>query len=211
MQSLSTGQRGEPTGGIPCELVSWEQFYQLARRLARLVREDGFEPEIIVAISRGGLMPARILSDHLNLFDLATLKVEHYHALYKQKVAKIRYPLTAEVAGRRVLLVDDVSDTGDSLQVATAHLLERGEPADLRTAVLHHKRVSSFVPDYFAEELIEWRWLIYPWAVMEDLSSFLAKMEPRPVSSEAFAQYLRQQHALVVPEQILRDVLSLNG
>lgn len=211
MQSQSTGPGDESTGGIPCEFVNWEQFYQLARRLARLVREDGFEPEIIVAISRGGLMPARILSDHLNLFDLATLKVEHYHALYKQKVAKIRYPLTAEVAGRRVLLVDDVSDTGDSLQVATAHLLERGEPADLRSAVLHHKRVSSFLPDYFAEELTEWRWLIYPWAVMEDLSSFLAKMEPRPVSSEAFAQYLRQQHALVVPEQILRDVLSLNG
>lgn len=196
--------------GVPCVLITWDQCYQLARKLAWQVRVNHFDPEIIVAISRGGLMPARILSDHLNLFDLATLKVEHYHAVHKEKSAKVRYPLTAEVGGRRVLLVDDVSDSGDTFQVAIEHLFTRGEPASLRTAVLHHKRVSSFVPDYFAEEVVEWRWLIYPWAIMEDISSFLLKMEEYPASVEAFALELKKKHAIEVPRQVLEDVFTMN-
>ena len=200
--------RGEGRG-IPCEIISWEHAYQMARGLARQVREDGFSPEIIVAISRGGLMPARVLSDHLNLFDLATLKVEHYHAVRKQRVAKVQYPLNAAIEGRRVLLVDDVSDSGDTFQVAVRHLHEKGEPASLRTAVLHHKWVSSYVPDYFAQEVKEWRWLVYPWAVIEDLGSFLREMEPRPTSVEAFASLLQARHAIEAPRQILDDVLGI--
>ena len=197
--------------GFACELIGWEGFCQLARKLTRRIRTAGFAPQLIVAIGRGGLVPARVLADQLNLFDLATLKIEHYHAMYKEPHARIRYPLMAEVEGRRVLLVDDVSDTGDSLQVAIEHLRERGRPAQLRSAVLHHKRVSSFVPDYFAEEVVDWRWIIYPWAVIEDLSGMLQKMEPRPVSAQEFAMRLRSEFALEVSEQIIDDVLTLAG
>ncbi|MCU7921998.1 MAG: phosphoribosyltransferase [Candidatus Thiodiazotropha sp. (ex Dulcina madagascariensis)] len=205
-----TDSHNQGNRGVPCELITWDQAYQLARNLAWQVRENHFDPEIIVAISRGGLMPGRILSDRLNLFDLATLKIEHYHAVHKEPIAKVRYSLTAEVEGRRVLLVDDVCDSGDTFRVATEHLHERGEPALLRTAVLHYKRVSSFVPDYFAQEVIEWRWLIYPWAVMEDVSSFLLEMKEYPASLEAFARALKQQHAIEVPRQILEDVFAIN-
>ena len=195
--------------GFPCELVGWEAFYQLARGLVQLIRQSGFEPDLIVAISRGGLVPARVLADHLNLFDLATLKVEHYHAMQRERVARVRYPLMAEVEGRQVLLVDDVSDSGDSFQVALKHLLQKGEPAQLKTAVLHHKRVSSYVPDYFAEQVIDWRWIIYPWAVMEDLNGLRCSMKPRPVTAEMFAERLRQEHTLEVPRQLIEDVLAL--
>jgi uncharacterized protein len=195
--------------GIPCELISWKRFYQLARKLSRLVRESGFQPDMIVAIGRGGYLPARILSDHLAIFDLTSIKVEHYHGVHKERKAKVRYPLTAQIAGKRVLLVDDVSDSGDTFQTAIRHLLERGELAELRTAVLHHKRVSSFVPDYYVEEVIEWRWITYPWAVIEDFTSFLREMESRPGSAAEFAAYLLEQHGIESPEQLLQDVLDL--
>ncbi|MBA1446243.1 MAG: phosphoribosyltransferase [Gammaproteobacteria bacterium] len=207
MQTTDSPQR--EAREVPCELVTWEQSYQLARKLACQVREDGFAAEIIVAISRGGLIPARVLSDHLNLFDLATLKIEHYHAAHKEGIARVKYPLTAEIEGRRVLLVDDVSDSGDTFQVAVQHLFEQGEPASLRTAVLHHKRVSRYVPDYFSQEVTEWRWLIYPWAVMEDLSSFLQEIAPRPKTVGAFASSLQTRHAIEVPRQTLEDVLAM--
>lgn len=194
---------------LPYEMVGWEVFYQLARKLVQRIRESGFTPDLIVAISRGGLVPARVLADQLNLFDLATLKVEHYHAMHKEPLARVRYPLMAEVAGRQVLLVDDVSDTGDSLQVAIAHLLERGRPAQLKTAVLHHKLVSHYLPDYFAEKVVDWRWIIYPWAVVEDLNGLLLKMEPRPASVDQLALRLRQDHGLEVTQQTLHDVLAL--
>jgi len=124
-------------------------------------------------------------------------------------VAKVRYPLTARIACKRVLLVDDVSDSGDTFQTTIRHLRERGEPAELKTAVLHHKRVSSFVPDYYVEEVVEWRWIIYPWAVIEDFTSFLREMEPHPSSAAAFAAYLLEQHGIEPPEQLLQDVLDL--
>lgn len=211
MASQPADPRNIQGQGFPCELISWEQFYQLARGLVRLIRASGFAPDLIVAISRGGLVPARVLADHLNLFDLATLKVEHYHAMRREKLAQVRYPLMARIAGRQVLLVDDVSDSGDSFQVALEHLLERGEPAQLKTAVLHHKQVSKFIPDYFAAEVTDWRWIIYPWAVVEDLNGLLRKMEPEPTSVEAFARRLQQDYALEVPVQILADVLSIGG
>jgi hypoxanthine phosphoribosyltransferase len=199
---------GKPRG-TPCSLVSWEQFYDLSVALARTIHSAWFRPELIVAIGRGGYMPARILSDYLNVFDLASMKIEHYRAARRQKLARIRYPLTAEVAGRRVLLVDDVTDSGETFYVASQHLRERGEPAELKTAVLHHKNQSGFVPDYVADEVLDWRWIIYPWALVEDLSGFLQEMKSPPVSVEAFKAFLREQHGIEVARRTLEDVLSL--
>jgi len=192
---------------IPCELISWDRFYRLGRQLSRTIRNDGFRPEIIVAIARGGYLPARIISDQLDVFDLATVKVEHYHGVHRERIARIRYPLSAEIDNKRVLLVDDVSDSGDTFRVAIQHLKEKGEPAALKTAVLHHKRVSDFVPDYYAEEIIEWRWIIYPWAVIEDLSSFLRDMDSSSPSVDAFAEYLIKHHGIRVDRHTLEDVL----
>jgi hypoxanthine phosphoribosyltransferase len=189
--------------------VSWDQFALLSRQLARAVHTSWFRPDLIVAIGRGGYLPARMLSDYLNVFDLASMKIEHYYGVRRQKLARIRYPLGAEVAGRRVLLVDDVTDSGETFHVASRHLRQRGEPAELKTAVLHHKSVSGFVPDYYAEEVSTWRWILYPWALMEDLGSFLQEMEPPPASVEAFSLYLVERHGIQVGRETLEEVLGL--
>jgi hypoxanthine phosphoribosyltransferase len=194
-----------------CELISWEHFHGLARELALAVRNAPFQPDVIVAIARGGYLPARIVSDYLDVFDLAEIRVEHYHGTHKDRIARIRYPLTAEIAGKRVLLVDDVSDAGDTLEVAIRHLRDRGEPAELRTAVLHYKTVSRVTPDFYSEVVHEWRWIIYPWAIMEDLRSFLREMETPPATVEEFARWLRQQHGIAAGAEILEDVLRITA
>lgn len=191
------------------ELVTWERFHALARRLALSIQHAGCHPELIVAIGRGGYLPARIVSDYLDVFDLADIKIEHYHGMQKERIARVKYPLIADIAGRRVLLIDDVSDTGDTFEVAMRHLRERGEPAEIRTAVLHHKSVSSFKPDFFAEEVHEWRWIVYPWAVMEDLRGFLRDMVPPPASIGDFALWLHEHQGIDVPRQALEDVFML--
>lgn len=194
---------------IPCELVTWNRFHALARRLARQVRGSGYRPDIIVAIGRGGYMPGRILSDFLGVMDLATFKIEHYAGPRISKTPMIRYPLTADVGGLRVLLVDDVSDSGDTFDVAIAHVRSRGEPVELRTAVLHHKTVSHFRPDYFAQRVVKWRWIIYPWAVAEDVSSFLQAMRPRPSDIGDIARRLKTDYGIQISPAILADVRSL--
>ena len=197
--------------GSRCELVSWDDFYQLARDLALRLHRASFRPDIIVAISRGGCIPARIVCDYLDVFDLDVIKIEHYHGINKEKSAKLRYPLSANITGKRVLLVDDVSDTGDSFELAASHLHAKGKPGELKTAALHHKTVSSYTPDFYAELVQQWRWIIYPWAVMEDLRSMLDTMDSRPATPREFASFLQDQHQLEVPPRILEDVFTLFG
>lgn len=199
------------TEPIPCELLSWGQVHRLARRLAYRVRDSGFQPDLLVAIGRGGYPVARLISDYLGILDLTEIKVEHYRGTHKEPVARVRYPIPAPVDGRAILLVDDVTDTGDSFTVAAAHLNSRGTPAEARTAALHHKTVSAFVPDFFAHKVIRWRWIIYPWAIIEDLSVLIRNLPGHPVSPAVIARRLETDHGIRVPQATVRDVLELRS
>jgi hypoxanthine phosphoribosyltransferase len=192
-----------------CELVTWDQVQGLARDLAFRIRDDDFEPDIIVALGRGGWIPGRLLSDYLGNLNLTEFKVEHYKGTEKQATARIRYPLKADVTAQRVLMVDDVTDTGDSFEVALAHIRQRGEPQALRTLALHHKTASPFVPDYYGNLVTEWRWLIYPWAVVEDLTALTLEMEDRPSGPDALRKSLFRDHGIRVPVSTAQDVLAM--
>jgi hypothetical protein len=189
--------------------VGWGEVSGLARRLARQVAESGYRPDIIVAIGRGGWVPARIVADFLGMMDLTSFKIEHYHATRKDKVARIRYPLNADIAGRRVLLVDDVADSGDTFAVALDHLRRVGPPAEVRSAALHYKTASPYVPDYSAKKLVRWRWIVYPWAVAEDVGALLAAMRPRPADAAEAAERLRALHGIRVSHALAGDLLDL--
>lgn len=196
---------------LPCELISWQQVHGLSRHLAWQLKEAGFQPHRIIAIARGGVVPARLLCDFLGIYQFATLRVEHYtQGAQKQQTAKVVDPLTTTPTGQRLLLVDDVSDSGDTFRVALEHV-RRAHPAELRTAVLHHKQISHYTPDYFAARVIRWRWLIYPWAAIEDLSGFVQRMTMRPRSPVALAKRLQQDYGITVPSETLADVLSFLG
>lgn len=193
-----------------CELVSWRQVYQLARRVALKVKQADVKPDIIIAIGRGGYIPARILSDLLNIFNMTGFKIEHYiMGTHRQPVARVKYPLRANLNGLRVLVVDDVSDTGDTFQVALQHIEESSKPAQVKTAVLHHKTVSSFEPDFLGQKVIKWRWIIYPWAVIEDVSGFIQRLEGRPTTIEEIGRQLERDYGIRVPRETLKDALTL--
>lgn len=191
-----------------CELVSWQRFHVLARRLAHRVRVSGYQVDTLVAIGRGGYLPARILSDFLNVLDLTSFKIEHYHATRKGRRAEVRYPLHADLSGRRVLLVDDVTDSGDTFAVALEHLAACGPPAEVRTAVLHHKVVSSYVPDYYAQKVVKWCWIIYPWAVAEDVGSFIGAMSPPPADADEIGRRLASEYGIRLHPRLLLDILE---
>jgi hypoxanthine phosphoribosyltransferase len=192
--------------GIPCEYISWNQYYTLCGELHQRIRDSAFRPDMIVAIARGGYMPGRVLADFFDLMNLAAMKIEHYDRLHKQAEAVVVHPLTADINGKRVLLVDDVSDSGDTFEVALQHLQSQGTPAELRTAVLHHKSTSSYVPDYYARRIVKWRWISYPWAIVEDLTSLLSKATRWPASEAQAAEYLAVEHGLHLPKRIMHEV-----
>jgi hypoxanthine phosphoribosyltransferase len=194
-----------------CEYISWNRFYRLSADLYRRIAATGFRPDIIVGIARGGYMPARVLADFFDLMNLAAIKVEHYHGPRKSSRAIVRHPLPVDITGQKVLVVDDVSDSGDSFDAALAHLHDCGAPAEVRTAVLHHKLTSSYVPDFHAARIVKWRWIIYPWAVTEDLKVLLGNMAKRPASVTEAERLLREQHGLVIPKTVLALVADKLG
>ena len=197
------------TKTIPCELVDWSRVVALSRTLAHQIRAADIKVDMIVAIGRGGYLPARLLSDMLGVFNLTSFKIEHYRGAHKGRVAQVKYPLNAPVDKQSILLVDDVSDSGDTFKVALEHIQSLGNPEVTNTAVLHHKVVSSFVPDFYAEKVQQWRWIIYPWAICEDLASFIAAMEPKSRSIEKITEFISRQHGINVSEQQIQDALQL--
>jgi hypoxanthine phosphoribosyltransferase len=190
-----------------CTLISWQTIYRLGRELARVIDASGFRPDIVVAIGRGGYVPARLVCDFLHLDQLTGIKVEHYAATRKQAEVVIRYPLNTDVRGLDVLIVDDVNDSGDTL-AAVVRYLDGFAPGRVRTAVLHEKNVTAFPADYVAKRTRKWRWIVYPWAYIEDVTSFVRALQPPPLSAEEARQRLRDDHGIRVTRQTLQDVLD---
>jgi hypoxanthine phosphoribosyltransferase len=193
----------------PCELISWSTVNHLAHVLAVKIRKSRFHPDVVVAIARGGLVPARLVCDYLNLADLSSIRIVHYMAaVQKKKKAELVDGLSRDLSGKRVLLVDDVSDTGDTLELGRAHLAEQGA-ASLRTAVLHHKQTSTIVPDYFGHRIIKWRWITYPWAAIEDMTEFIERLQDCPADAGEVVWRLQQDYGLRVRRSLVEAVLAL--
>lgn len=147
--------------------LSWGDVQRLSEELADKVAESGFAPDVLVAVSRGGFDPARILSDQLGVRRLASLQVVYYSGVNERsEVPLVQYPLNADVRGLQVLVVDDVADSGNSLRLVREYVEELGA-AEVRVATLHHKPWSVYRPDYYAEDVD--KWIIYPWEVRESI------------------------------------------
>ena len=201
---------------FPCDLVTWNEFYDLAKSLSRLIKSSGWRPDLVVAIGRGGYVPARVVCDFL-VFDLLTsMKIEHWGiGAQKRDEAMVRFPLATGVSGQKILIVDDVTDTGDTLTTAVGYVESLG-PKETRTAVLQHKISSEFEPDYYSEKITEWKWIIYPWAVHEDLVGFterVLKGSDLPLSADQIRADLKRRFDIDLGKdqmaEILEDLLAL--
>lgn len=158
-------------------LTNWDYIYNLCRNISKEIKLSGYEPEVIIALARGGWFAGRVLCDFLGLDDLTSLKIEHYVGTVAINTGQphIRYPISEEVVeGKRVLIVDDIVDTGGSMLSAKTYI-ETMKPAEVRTASLQYLSCSKIEPKYIGEILEEWVWIVYPWNFMEDMISILGK------------------------------------
>lgn len=159
-----------------CKIVTFKEVHDMARKVADEVKAAGYKPTTIVGLARGGWVPARLMCDFLGITDLVSLKVEHWLQTGRTKdEATIRYPLTGNFAGKRILIVDDITDTGKSLITSTDYL-KRLNPSEIRTSTMQYIPQSKFKPDYFGEEVKVWAWFIYPWNWIEDTSTLVVRL-----------------------------------
>ncbi len=156
-----------------CRLASWADIERWADQVAEKVRPRGPPPTTIVGLTRGGWVPSRLLADRLGVKRLLALRAQHWGVTATPTGrAELSEGMSGEVAGESVLVVDDITDTGESLELATRHVAER-RPARLESATLLHITHSKFRPTYFAEEIPSdaWVWVVFPWNYWEDLAT----------------------------------------
>lgn len=160
---------------IAFESPDCREIERMCQSLARRIRRSKYRFDVIVAIGRGGWVPGRYLADYLgNILALAHMKVEHYIGIAKTQKVRITEPVSAPVRGKRVLLVDDVPDTGDSIALAKKYLRAKGART-VRVACLHYKPWSILKPEYYVRKTRSW--VIYPWMRKENLEELRARGE----------------------------------
>ncbi|MEM3047519.1 MAG: phosphoribosyltransferase [Candidatus Bathyarchaeia archaeon] len=165
---------------VAFEAPTWDHIYELCLALADSIRESGFQPDILVGVARGGWVPARVLSDLLENPNLANVKVEFYLDVYKTAQAPlITQEVSVPVAGKHVLVVDDVADSGRSLKLVKESLLAKGA-SDVRIACIYYKPWSVVKPDFYGKETNSW--IIFPHETKETVRKIAAKLTRRGLS-----------------------------
>ena len=198
-----------------CLVVDWDYAYNLCRDVSERIKAAGFMPEVIIGVARGGWYLARVLCDFFMVKDLFSLKMEHWGVTATVTgAAELKFGLDSEaqkkLKGKRVLIADDVTDTGDSIKFALEYV-SAFEPLDVKTATMHHKTSSSFMPDFYGELMTEWRWIIYPWSVYEDMMELMEKMMEKrsgKADLEEIRSAMKDEYDLYIPYHLLREVLA---
>jgi len=145
------------------EVLTWELFGKAARDLAREVVESGFEPDLILSITRGGMLPAGAMSYAMGIKNLHIINVEFYTGVGERLPLPVLLPpvpVAVDLSGQKALIIDDVADTGETLRMVrdfcAAHV------AETRTAVLYEKPSSVVKCDYVWKRTSDW--ISFPWS-----------------------------------------------
>ncbi len=200
--------------GPLCYVLDFDDIYQYAYQTAQKVKESGWRPDAIVGVARGGWVHARIQCDLLGVKDLYSLKIDHWGVTAtKDGQAKLTTPLNVDLTGRKVLVVDDITDTGQSLTMAVEHVKEHGA-AEVRSATLMHIVGSEFEPDYYGVS-VSWAWEIWPWNFFEDLTSLVMKIfegeKVTEMSTQEVKKHLREYNNIVLDDERLSKVKAHMG
>ena len=145
------------------EVLDWHEFGEASRELAANVYQSGFVPDMVVAIARGGLLLAGSVAYALDVKSCGAINVEFYTGVdLRLDEPVLLSPMldTPSVAGQRVLLVDDVSDSGRTLAMVLELLLSA--QADVRSLCLYSKPETLLEPDYVWRKTS--KWIAFPWS-----------------------------------------------
>ncbi|MQY27921.1 phosphoribosyltransferase [Nocardia aurantia] len=147
------------------EELTWDLFGTAGRELAEQVAADGFEPDLILSIARGGLFVAGALGYALDVKNLHVMNVEFYTGVDQRldmPVVLPPVPSAVDLAGARVLVADDVADTGATLKLVRDFCSDK--VAEVRCAVVYQKPRSEVDCEYVWRHTD--RWINFPWSVL---------------------------------------------
>jgi hypoxanthine phosphoribosyltransferase len=188
------------------EVPAWSQIYAMLVSQVEKIRRSGFQPDVIVGVTRGGWVPARVLADLLEITDLVTVGVEFYVGVAETRNEPVlTQRVSADVAGKKALLVDDVADTGKSLQLAGEHVRQQGA-AEVRIATVYCKPFSVIKPDYYEKETRGW--VVFPWDAKETVRKIVEKRRDVQAIKRETAKLVKAGLPKELAEAFLNEVLE---
>ena len=193
--------------GLQFEIPTWNQIYTMLLNMAEKIRLDKFKPDVIVGVSRGGWPPARVLSDLLDNPNLANVRAEFYLGVAETKgEPTLTQPVSVPVVLKKVLIVDEVADTGKSLRLVKEHIEKQGA-SEARIATVYYKPWSIIKPDYYEKETS--RWIVFPWEIKETIRKISKKCKERGrTMGEEKAKLVKAGIKAELVERFLREILE---
>ena len=186
--------------------LTWRDVEELVDSLFLKLDRD-YRPDTIIGVMRGGMIIANLLSDLFQNQEVYAIGCRSYVGKDKREEVRIYHDLVlGSLKGRRVLLVDDVSDSGNTLKTAINHVINPREPSELATATLHVKPWTSYTPDYYVETTDAW--IIYPWERVETVK-ILGQVFLREMESEDAVRELSRLTRIGV-DDVRRILKSVN-
>jgi uncharacterized protein len=159
-----------PTPSGVREILTWERFGRAARELAEMVAADGYRPDIVLAIARGGLFVAGALGYALGVKNLHVCNVEYYTGIDTRMDLPVMLPpvpVAVDLSGARVLVADDVADTGATLKLVKDFCADH--VAEVRCAVVYEKPHTTVSCEYVWAHTD--RWINFPWSTLPPVVS----------------------------------------
>ncbi|MEV7465887.1 phosphoribosyltransferase [Streptomyces kronopolitis] len=147
------------------ENLTYERFGGAIRELAQTIADDGYEPDVVLSIARGGVFVAGGLAYALDCKNIHLVNVEFYTGVgttLEMPVMLAPVPNAIDFSDKKVLIADDVADTGKTLKLV--HDFCQGTVAEVRSAVIYEKSQSLVKCEYVWKRTDEW--INFPWSVL---------------------------------------------
>lgn len=175
---------------------SWEQMGRLTFELSKKILKKSHQYDLVVALAKGGWTWARTLVDYLENDNLVSMRLKLYRGVSeKGREPEIILPVPVDVKNKKLLIFDDVADSGQTLKKALDHVLEKGA-REVNTATLFYKPRSVIKPDFFVYQTSAW--IVFPHEIWEFIREVGGRWLKNGLSKD---QLVERFKALSLPEE----------
>lgn len=188
--------------GVSYVSPTWEQMGEYTFKLAEEILETSEKFDRVVALAKGGWTWARTLMDYLGIDEISSVRFKSYQGINEAIEPQLIQPLTDSIHGQKVLLFDEVIDTGETVKKASEYLKVMGAK-NIKIASLCYKPHSCITPDYFAFETTAW--VVFPHEIREFIEASTGKWKKSGVKEN---EIIKRLDKIGIPDEQVKYFLK---
>ena len=148
--------------------ISWDQIDEYCNKISEDIKKMKISFDMIVAVGRGGMIPARILSDRLDVRNVQLFSIRLYKGITQRNTTPTVGSFSVDIQGKNILLVDDILDSGITIETVINYMNSK-RPVSVKTVTIMCKKSNKRKPTFFAEQCEDDEWIVFPWERNETL------------------------------------------